>query len=444
MVVVGKDGKRSVLKKQTPAFNKKYMDKQKQLGKGVRDNNRLNINNTDQEDRKDNDLSNNTKILSSSAYSGDSILDNNTVVEEVIKKNNEIKREIIKEQEPKAKTIENFEYLPESIFEDVVIVDENSNLDKRATGVTRGEFNNVPNNNIRENNRISNNKPWWKFWEKDNISETRIDNDVIDDFIVNSNVDDSSDVVDDNVDMENVKCTDEIESNIIILNKDTDIRNAKRYTQDELNFNSRNDVVVEMNNIPLRETSNVNNYRSTNNKNIEFIEVDKKPWWKFWGNDKKSSNIRSNMSLEYDNLNDVPVEEFTEEEIKDFICEESGTCEQNKVIFKEEDMVEAKKLDDDQYKTEVKYNNQMVKNTIDLKKGKYYVQIISIKNEKNCKKVLDKYGTKGSNIVYPVNLNGTIYYRGIIGPFDTQIQADLEKERIIDMGYYDVFTFKER
>ena len=37
-----------------------------------------------------------------------------------------------------------------------------------------------------------------------------------------------------------------------------------------------------------------------------------------------------------------------------------------------------------------------------------------------------------------------MYYRGIIGPFDTQIQADLEKERIINMGHYDIFTFKER
>lgn len=339
IVLTGKDGKKTVFKKQTPEFNKMYIEKQKRSGNVKRINEVASDKKIEREENK--------FVSDSTAYSDKSVLDKNKVINETIKKNNSITKDLIKESGNNAKTIDDFDYLPNSIFADsankVTAYTKNINEDDIIT-LGQNKNNGSKTDNIEVVN-VSKKKSKWKFWGRNR-------------------------------------------------EKTTGISDNATFMHD-----SENDVP--------REDDTTQN--SILNANVNSIDANS------YNNDALSNRGSSDYGVVYGSSN------------------------------RDETVLNAKKISQKQYNEKLLDNNKLLNQTAGLKKGKFYVQIISVRNEAKCRKFLRKYDINGRNsMVYPVNLDGVMYYRGIIGPFDSLTKAEMEKERIINMGHYDVFIFKQK
>jgi cell division protein FtsN len=82
-------------------------------------------------------------------------------------------------------------------------------------------------------------------------------------------------------------------------------------------------------------------------------------------------------------------------------------------------------------------------NSKSLVKNKYYVQLGSFKSKIKAEKLLSKYTDVGSTRQLIQNVKGdTVFYRVIIGVFNTNAEATDVKNKIIQRGHTDVFVFK--
>ncbi len=449
MVLTGKDGSRTTFKKQTPEFNKKYIEKQKRNNtRRVNDTAYIKVNSV--EDEK-------TKIVSdSTAYTNKSVLDNNIIVEEVVKKNSDLTKSVIEESKPKVKTIEDFDYIPDSFFADPIVKKRKNTINghddgrnKKASKSTKNvkdleqstnseqsgnsaDVNEIVVNNVNDKDmstkktvdsvntdKVKEDASGNKLKEKDlNDSGKTVEVDVHEDDIVNLNDFDS-------------KVSDEkVDSNFVLEQKNENPNNK----QEDIVDSKSDNIEVE-----------VSNDIDSDGKldDIKVVGVSKKKsWWKFWSKeDEKTDELNKNESFKHDSENDVPREENI---VQDDIENGNSVDNINTDVIDAQSVLDARKISQAQYKREISNNNKFLNKTAGLKSGKFYVQIVSVRNEKNCKKILKKYNTNNNGIVYPVNLDGTMYYRGVIGPFDTLAEAEIEKDRIINMGHYDVFTFREK
>lgn len=486
MVLTGKDGKKTVFKRQTPEFNKKYIERQR------RNNNARRLEEISSVEKVENKES--KRVVDSTAYTSKSVLDNNTVVEEVVKKNKELTKSINEESKRKTKTIEDFDYLPDSVFADPVIVHKNEIVNDKVSAVETPKKGNVK---IEEDTKKVDN-------DNSSKAKSKIEDKKVTDKPVNELV-----VADAKVEDKKVKAKKKIKENKEIKvdkevkigdktailekdqkdqknevlddrklskdsNKDSNLKTASVTTpiiveenkDVEANANLKKDKDIDTKNEKgvnnqdkekeekqgVKEEKNVDSIDVSNDTKLDDIEVvgvsKKKSWWKFWGKDKEDvTDVNKSPSFKHDSENDVPREENVVQEDIENNNNIDSDVEKNSDVTKSEGKdsdFEARRIDEKQYKKELLDNNKFLNKTAGLKSGKFYVQIISVKNENNCRKILKKYDTNNKGIIYPVNLDGTMYYRGVIGPFDTFTEAEIEKTKIINMGHYDIFTFKEK
>lgn len=438
MVLMGRDGKRAMFRKQTPEFNKRYIEKQRRSNSVKRISEVANNKKTEEK----------IKFVSdSTAYTNDSVLDKNTVIEEVVKKNSEITKDLI-ETANNVKTIDDFDYLPSFIFDDPVI---------KSVVYNKNDTNDLvvsePVQNEKIDTKVSESKNI-KIYEEDFGSNNElVVTDAKSNAANNRNITNS---VKDKQALDNVIAT-------TTTRKSVENRDDLANTNDFGSIGSRAEGQIVVENAPSALENNEQKM-----DNIEVVGVTKKKsWWKFWGNDyEKVETTNVNPSFTHDSENDVPREEnVIQEDIEgiknnDIDANSYGTSNlgessvnvsnnvNNNVVNTTDNnntvVLDAKKIDQKEYDSELSSNNKLLNQTAGLKSGKFYVQILSVRNEANCRRTLKKYDIDNKGIVYPVNLDGIMYYRGIIGPFDSLAKAEMEKERIINMGHYDIFIFKEK
>ena len=439
MVLTGRDGKRAMFRKQTPEFNKRYIEKQRRSNSVKRISEVANNKKTEEK----------IKFVSdSTAYTNDSVLDKNTVIEEVVKKNSEITKDLI-ETANKTKTIDDFDYLPSFIFDDPVI--------KSVV------YNKNDNNDLVVSEPVQNEKIDTKVGESKDTKIHKEEPESSNELIITdtqSNV--ASDKSTTNL-SEDKQALSDTTATVVV---EEAVEN--KYNQENIeDFGSISDVtgdqVVAENTEPISENDN-----EAKMDNIEVVGVvKKKSWWKFWSKDyEKVETTDVNPSFAHDSENDVPREENVIQEDVDSIKNDdidansygADTTSENSVDTNDDTnnsvvnavnnegtvVLDARKIDQKEYDNELSFNNKLLNQTAGLKSGKFYVQILSVGNEANCRRTLKKYDIDNKGIVYPVNLDGIMYYRGIIGPFDSLDKAEMEKERIISMGHYDIFIFKEK
>ncbi len=74
----------------------------------------------------------------------------------------------------------------------------------------------------------------------------------------------------------------------------------------------------------------------------------------------------------------------------------------------------------------------------------FYVQLNSSLDKKEGEALLKKYQLTEKGKIEPTKVNGQTYYRTTVGPFSNKLQAEQEKERIIELGHYDIFIFSKK
>ncbi|MDR0572057.1 MAG: SPOR domain-containing protein [Rickettsiales bacterium] len=79
-----------------------------------------------------------------------------------------------------------------------------------------------------------------------------------------------------------------------------------------------------------------------------------------------------------------------------------------------------------------------------LIKNKYYLQIGSFKSRGKAERLLNRSKSFGSQsqIVESKMKDFSIMYKVLLGPFNTNTEANSVKKKVVDGGYLDAFTFK--
>lgn len=93
--------------------------------------------------------------------------------------------------------------------------------------------------------------------------------------------------------------------------------------------------------------------------------------------------------------------------------------------------------------TSKKQNKPTLNNRNNLVKNKFYIQLISSRKKSYSEAVLNKY-KQNKGFVYQAYVKNKLYYRAVIGPFNSEKEVENEKDRIINLGHYDLFIFKQK
>lgn len=383
--VINNDGKKTNVKTQVPRFNKDYLEKQ-----SYREQNKHYTQNVNNSIKIDNNVQNeHKKIIDSTAYSNESVIDKKLEIQNTIEKNREIRKnsiEEIKKVEENEKTIKDFEYLPDSVFADEV--QEERNIPEKTN-----------NNEIKKEER--------QEIKKD--IEQKTNNEV----------------------KQGIK--EENEQKIEEENKQEEKKGFFAFFTNRKSIKKSNEAVQNNDN----EGGFFSFFKRQNKVKKETIKE----------NITENETVYEISSDRNDFLNGGKKEE-TKETPKNQV-KSSDNLKKNKLEVGSIKTDDSKKISEKyKHKNNVNYKKQDKKVVVlnnNLNKDKYYLQLGSFKNEKEANELLNKYklqNQKGSIIKVDIPGKG-LYHRVVLGEFDNKNTAELEKERIINLGHYDVFIFKE-
>lgn len=454
---VNKDGKVVYKTKQVPKFNQEYLNKHQNATQAAPKPIIIN-----QNQAVDNNIvkftqNNQELIKNSTAYQSKSVIDNNDKMNEVINKNLEIRNKVKEDQiklENHEKTIEDFAYLPDNIFVDYIekkeenknIVSSDSSQNQTAKEDNKDITTTDKLENSKDNNQTKDDDGFFSFFKKTKSTEENKQNLVVEKDKAKEVFNNSNEVL---------KKED--------LYKDSQI-NTKKTTEPQ----NKKDII---------KTGNIDN---TENITVENTEIIKNPnevsffdkIVNFFSFDKDNSTKKSEKEYEQ-NLNEEYIKAELTNNKDDVIIKDDKKQKEEKVIqintqnnlknrleigdikTDENDIVSKKykKKDTTIKKENIKNTTQNTKkvttkknNEINdgLKKG-YYVQFGALLNKDNAVKLLNKYKNPKLDcqiITADLGERG-IRHKVLCGPFNSKATADIEKERIINLGHYDVFIFKK-
>jgi cell division protein FtsN len=107
-------------------------------------------------------------------------------------------------------------------------------------------------------------------------------------------------------------------------------------------------------------------------------------------------------------------------------------------VKQNQNFLTAKKIDNQR-----KFFEMNTELSTSLVRNKYYLQLGSFRSKIKAEKVLNKYADVGGNRQVVEGKNGgLIFYRAIIGTFNTNLEASNVKNKLIERGHTDVFVFK--
>lgn len=420
---VNKEGKVVYKTKQVPKFNQEYLNKHPNtnISNSAPIIINQNINNNDDNiiKLKQNNLN---LIKNSTAYQSKSVIDNNQKINNVINENLEIRNKIIKDQEkldkPK-KTIEDFYYLPDSIFNDYT---EDIKNNQNMLGLNNKQNNNTQNNTIDEDN-----DGFFSFFKnKDNKNEIKKDQEK------------------------------ELFNNINQVSTKEDLyQNQNSRTKINSNYSNQKDNIKT--GAIINDNSAIN-YDAIN----QTQEVKEDSFFTKIGNFFKGDTNKDKKIEKYDNYysnesyleaeltnnkDDVILKAVEKPEVEKIININTQNNLQNRLeigdIKTEENDIVSNKYK--KQNTSINNNKKKIIANDGLEKGKYYVQFGSLLDKKKAQDLLNKYKNPKSNCqIITADLgNKGIRHKTLCGPFVSRAKADIEKERIINLGHYDVFIFKK-
>lgn len=386
--VVNDGGKKRIIRTQVPDYNKKYISKKEYKKQNLANNYDKNIDlKTRKSINKENNVNENVvDIAKSTAYTNKSVIDNNKKIYEATTHNQEVIRNSLVEEEKSNEriiTIADFDYLPSSIFNDPI---------KQVEKVVETEE-----------------EPTLIITKEDILNEEREKNKSINTGETNQNVNELVPVV-----VENKK----VEQPAIEEKKET----AKATDVEKTPEN--NEIIKEA---KLKEEV------------LPVIMKEKKPSFfsRLFGKNKTKEK-------ETINVNEIEDIENKEEKVVYNIVEHKDLLDKDEE-FKSTVKKEQKSNANENLNKVLK--NEGISSSNDLTKGKFYLQLGSSRNDKTAIKTLNKFaGVLDDCFILktPSEDNENIIYNRIIcGYFNTKEDAELSKEKIVKMGHYDVFVFKE-
>lgn len=386
--VVNDGGRKKFIRTQIPDYNKKYISNKEYKKQSLANNYDKNIDlKTRKSINKENNINENVvDIAKSTAYTNKSVIDNNKKIYEATTHNQEVIRNSLAEEEKSNEriiTIADFDYLPSSIFNDPI---------KQVEKVVEIEEESTP-----------------VITKEDILNEQKEKNKNID-----------------------TEKTDE-DINELVLSIDKDKK-------------AEQPVIEEKKEIP--ETTNVEK-TPKNNETIKEAEIkeevlpvitkEKKPSFfsRLFGRNKTKEK-------ETINVNEIEDVESKEEKVVYNIVEHKDLLDKDEEF---KDTVKKEQKSSTSKNLNKVLKDEGISSSNDLTKGKFYLQLGSSRNDKTAIKTLNKFASVLDNcfiLKTPSEDNENIIYNRIIcGHFNTKEDAELSKEKIVKMGHYDVFVFKE-
>ena len=393
--VVNDGGKKKIIRTQVPDYNKKYISKKEYKKQSLVNNYDKNIDlKTRKSINKENNVNENVvDIAKSTAYTNKSVIDNNKKIYEATTHNQEVIRNSLVEEEKSNEriiTIADFDYLPNSIFNDPV---------KKVEKVVETEEELTP-----------------IITKEDILNEEREKNKSVDTEKTNQNANELVPVVVENKKVEQPIIEDKKE----MLEEKKEIAKVT----DVEKTTENNETIKE---IELKEEV------------LPVITKEKKPSFfrRLFGKNK----VKEKETI---NVNEIEGIENKEEKVVYNIVEHKDLLNKDEE-FKDTVKKEQKNNTNENLNKVLK--NEGISSSNDLTKGKFYLQLGSSKNDKTAIKTLNKFASVLDNcfiLKTPSEDNENIIYNRIIcGYFNTKEDAESGKEKIVKMGHYDVFVFKE-
>ena len=386
--VVNDGGRKKFIRTQIPDYNKKYISNKEYKKQSLANNYDKNIDlKTRKSINKENNINENVvDIAKSTAYTNKSVIDNNKKIYEATTHNQEVIRNSLAEEEKSNEriiTIADFDYLPSSIFNDPI---------KQVEKVVEIEEESTP-----------------VITKEDILNEEKEKNKNID-----------------------TEKTDE-DINELVLSIDKDKK-------------AEQPVIEEKKEIA--ETTNVEK-TPKNNETIKEAEIkeevlpvitkEKKPSFfsRLFGRNKTKEK-------ETINVNEIEDIESKEEKVVYNIVEHKDLLDKDEEF---KDTVKKEQKSSTSKNLNKVLKDEGISSSNDLTKGKFYLQLGSSRNDKTAIRILNKFTGVLDNcfiLKTPSEDNENIIYNRIIcGHFNTKEDAELSKEKIVKMGHYDVFVFKE-
>ena len=393
--VVNDGGKKKIIRTQVPDYNKKYISKKEYRKQILVNNYDKNIDlKTRKSINKENNVNENVvDIAKSTAYTNKSVIDNNKKIYEATTHNQEVIRNSLAEEEKSNEriiTIADFDYLPSSIFNDPI---------KQVEKVVETEEEPAP-----------------IITKEDILNEEREKNKDINTERTNQNVNELVPVV-----VENKKVKQStIEDKKEILKEKKEITK----TTDVEKTPENNEVIKE---IELEEEV------------LPVITKEKKPSFfsRLFGRNK----VKEKETI---NINEIENAENKEEKVVYSIVEHKDLLNKDEEF---KDTIKKEQKNNKNKNLNKVLKNEGISSSNDLTKGKFYLQLGSSRNNKTAIKTLNKFAGVLDNcfiLKTPSEDNENVIYNRIIcGHFNTKEDAELSKEKIVKMGHYDVFVFKE-
>ena len=386
--VVNDGGKKKIIRTQVPDYNKKYISKKEYKKQSLVNNYDKSIDlKTRKSINKENNVNENVvDIAKSTAYTNKSVIDNNKKIYEATTHNQEVIRNSLAEEEKSNEriiTIADFDYLPSSIFSDPVKkVEKVIEIKEETTPIITKED---ILNEEKEKNK--------------NINTEKTDEDI----------------------------------NELVLAIDKDKKIEQPITEEKKEIAKTTDVEkTTENNETIKEAE-------LKEEVLPVITKEKKPSFfsKLFGKNKTKEK-------ETINVNEIEDTENKEEKVVYNIVEHKDLLDKDEEF---KDTVKKEQKNNTNKNLNKVLKNEGISSSNDLTKGKFYLQLGSSRNDKTAIKTLNKFASVLDNcfiLKTPSEDNENIIYNRIIcGHFNTKEDAELGKEKIVKMGHYDVFVFKE-
>lgn len=407
--VVKDGGKKKIIRTRVPDFNKKYIDKKEYKRQSIKNNYDKNIDlKTRKSVNNENNINKNSiNIAKSTAYNNKSVIDNNKKIYETVVHNQEVIKNSLVEEEKSVErliTINDFNYLPDYIFNDPIKEDIKPIVVKEEKQIINEE----------KESKIKNNK-------KEETVPTITKEDILKE------------------ENEKNKITNSLDKN----KKDNQLINIEN-KEKEIEIEKNNEKIksqdIEVNNVNnIEEKENIIKEADIKEEILPTITEEKKP--SFFSRLFKVNKAKDEEK-EKDVINIEEVEDANNNEEKVVY----NIVEHKDLLYKDEEFkstIEKEKKND----LNKVLKNEGISSSSELVKGKFYLQLGSSRNHKTAIKTLNKFSGIVDNcfiLKTPAEDNESIVYNRIIcGHFDTKKDAELSKEKIIKMGHYDVFVFKE-
>jgi cell division protein FtsN len=94
--------------------------------------------------------------------------------------------------------------------------------------------------------------------------------------------------------------------------------------------------------------------------------------------------------------------------------------------------------------TAVSQFNRQERKDVGSNDGTFYIQIGAYRNKTNAEQNLQRYSNiRRGTVKSYTNRSGVIIYRTVLGPYNSRSQAEVDLEKVIQRGHYDVYITRE-